>query len=191
MLCGILKCASQVPSDKNIDSIAVSSDIQSFVKTVDGDFYGYGSKKFFRKTYNMGFNTQFIRTKDIQGNADFIFLTIFTTINCVKEQIDKYVLPMNSKHDYYIIDDVKAMDIQKNLVVFFKHFEESGYPNESLFPLILKNLKTNKIQVLEVPLIGECRSEKVESVAFKNQMIVIAYLDENDVLTVVEKAIDL
>jgi hypothetical protein len=184
-----LKGLSQNTSEKNVKSIIVNRKGHSFVKTLNGDFYGYGNNKFFRRTYNQSINGEFIRTADIQENENYIFLTVVTGKQCVKEQIDKYILPLNKKSSHYLIEDVKGINANKNLVVFFKLLDDNGDLNKSLYPLTLKNIKTNKTQILKVSLVGKCASEKVENVKFVNNEVVVEYLDEKNILKIFKEKI--
>ena len=180
---------SKDPREDSIKTIIVNPKIESYIKTYKGNFYGYGNKNFFRRTYNMSINGEFIRPNDIIGNDDFIFLTVVTGKKCVKEQLDKYILPMSEESNYEFIEDIKSVNANTNVIALFVEFDDEG--NKNKFPLRLLNIENKKTQVIEISLQSECGSEQIESVKLLEKKIIIEYLSESNKSKIFETLINI
>jgi hypothetical protein len=179
----------QTVDPDSIKKIIVDTIAQSYIETYKGSFYGYGNNHFFKLKYNSCVEGDFIRTNDIKGNNDFIFLTVVTGRICLKEEQGKFILPMNEKNDYEYFENVQAVDLSTNIIAYFSILDKNG--NSNSFPLHLLNLKTRKEQMLGISFDEDCAGENINSVKILDKKVIIEYYNRDNILQKFETAISI
>jgi hypothetical protein len=179
----------QTVDPDSIKKIIVDTIAQSYIITYKGSFYGYGNKHFFKLKYNSCVEGDFIRTNDIEGNNDFIFLTVVTGRICLKEEQGKFILPMSEKNDYEYFENVQAVDLSTNIIAYFSIFDKNG--NSNSFPLHLLNLNTRKEQMLGISFDKDCAGENINSVKILDKKVIIEYYTKENILQKFETAISI